>query len=583
MRSMAFIHKFAITLTSVGVAAAVYMAGTPAASACGCFVPPDPTVPIVQAGELIVFGQEGGIVTAHIQIQYSGDAEEFGWLVPLPSVPDFSIGSDELFAQAIATTQPKYRLNREYLGTCGFDPSRQGAFPPSDAESDDGANGSAEPESPLVLRDTVGPYDYAVLSAENKDAMLEWLDQERFFVPAGTDDVVDPYIRPGAYFLALKLRKGNSVGDLQPVVLKYQSELPMIPIVLTSVAANPDMGILVWVLGEHRAIPRNYFHTIINDAAIDWLNFGANYVDVITRAVDEADRHHSFVTEYAGTSSIMRDILDYQGRFGNLAEMRQMTDAQAYIEYMVYNGYAIFSNQPPFCGPQFSSQILSILDRHLPMPSALAEQGITPNEYYTNISWYLGWYRDENPELFEDLDLEFDPVALTDELEERVIEPILEAGQLFRDHPYMTRMFTTLSPQEMTRDPVFSYNPDLGDISNIHDARMVYFCGFGSPDQSTTPARLITEQGWELSLPDGEANYDWLDVSMPASYHTQVLREEGAAEVVKDNAAAIEDAIDDHRASRAAGCSLTPNTGHGGLAGLILLGLVAAVFIRRRR
>src|SRR5690606_29533556 len=118
----------------------------------------------------------------------------------------------------------------------------------------------------------------------------------------------------------------QSTGDLQPVVVKYQSQLPQIPIVLTSVAADPDMPVLVWVLGEHRAIPRNFFHTHVNDALIDWFRDGANYIEVVTAAVDEADGHHSFITEYAGTSNIMVDVLDPPGRFGDLDTLRALTD-----------------------------------------------------------------------------------------------------------------------------------------------------------------------------------------------------------------------------------------------------------------
>ena len=106
--------------------------------------------------------------------------------------------------------------------------------------------------------------------------MLDWLDDNGFFVPGGTEDVVDAYIQPNGYFLALKLLKGNDVGDLQPVVLSYESDLPMIPIILTSVAADPNMGVQVWLLGEDRAIPRNYHHTKINDAALDWIGAGAD-------------------------------------------------------------------------------------------------------------------------------------------------------------------------------------------------------------------------------------------------------------------------------------------------------------------
>src|SRR3954447_24787228 len=77
------------------------------ALACGCFAPPDPTTPVVQAGERIVFGVYGGQVVAHIQIQYKGDAKDFGWLLPLPSLPTLELGTDELFSRLLERTQPQ--------------------------------------------------------------------------------------------------------------------------------------------------------------------------------------------------------------------------------------------------------------------------------------------------------------------------------------------------------------------------------------------------------------------------------------------------------------------------------------------
>ncbi len=247
------------------------------AIACGCFAPPDPSVPIVQAGERILFAQSNGQVTAYIQVQYSGKPGEFGWLLPLPAVPKtkagtdgIDVGVDELFSQLLATTQPKYRLTRVY-DECGNNPSRNSptaAF----GTADSGAPSPQSPPSPLVVQDSVGPYDYAVLKADNKDLMVKWLNDNHYFIPTGTLDAAAPYLHPGAFFLALRLKAGLAAGDLQPVVLHYQSDLPMIPIILTSVAAQPNMGVQVWMLGAGRAIPRNYYHTVINDSQIDWLH-----------------------------------------------------------------------------------------------------------------------------------------------------------------------------------------------------------------------------------------------------------------------------------------------------------------------
>ncbi len=575
----------AITL-SAGLVGGLYIAEVPEAEACGCFVPPDPTVPIVQAGERILFGQENGVVTAHIQVQYSGPAEEFGWLLPMPSVPDMKLGTDELFAQLIAQTQPTYRLDKEYSGDCPFDPFRGqggGGFPSNDSA---GESGDGEGGSPLVLRDSIGPYDFAVLRADERQPMLDWLSTNGFFVPGGTEDVVDAYIRPGAYFLALKLLKGNDVGDLQPVVLEYESDLPMIPIILTSVAADPDMGVQVWVLGDDRAIPRNYHHTKINDAAIDWNKAGANYVQVVTDAVDEIEGHHSFVTEYAGPSNIMVDVLDYQGRFGNMAELAAKTDAIEFVTYMNNTGYPLFGNNGPNgFSPTYASQILNILQSHLPVPSKLLEEDITPAEYYWNISYYLGQYRQDNPEKFEDLDVTFVAQDVADELQERVVDPTLEAGQIFREHDYLSRLFTTLSPNEMTKDPVFSFNPNLPEVSNVHSGTITYYCDLvADPTAQNTPAVLYTEQGFKLVYSSGvgeaDAENPYDDVVMPQSQFQELLREEGDAVVVVDNTQLIRSALREARGSNSGGCS---STGTGaGASGLLLLGL-ALLALRRRQ
>ena len=86
------------------LAVVVVLAWSRPAEACGCFAPPSPAEPIVQAGERILFAVRNGVVTAHIQVQYAGDAKDFGWLLPLPSVPTLSVGTDELFTQLNTAT-----------------------------------------------------------------------------------------------------------------------------------------------------------------------------------------------------------------------------------------------------------------------------------------------------------------------------------------------------------------------------------------------------------------------------------------------------------------------------------------------
>lgn len=558
----------AVALALAGLTGGALTLPAADARACGCFAPPDPSVPIVQAGERIVFSHADGKVTAHIQIQYQGTAQDFGWLLPLPSVPTMRLGVEELFTQIVNQTQPKYRLTQITGDTCefGVGGGRGGAFP----AAEDSSNGQGPDENVVVLQDSVGPYDYAVLRGDSRDEMFDWLADNRYFVPQGTEDVVAPYIYDGAYFLALKLKKGNDVGDLQPVIVEYDSDLPMIPIVLTSVAANPDMGIQVWVLGEARAIPRNYRHTVINEEYIDWFNAGANYNDVIIKAVDEAKDHQSFVTEYAGTTDIMKDLLDYPGRFGARQELERTTEAGAYVGLLRGRGFP------------WTTTLVSALKASFPFPDRVRDAGITEDQYYDQLEYYLTYYRQSYPEQFEGVSFEFDAVALTAQLWERIVEPTLEAGRLFKDNSKMTRMYTTLSPEEMTKDPVFSFNPTLPDVSNVHEATLTFLCSFFQDGPANTPAILkLPGDGREIYL-ENQAAWANRDLTgIPASRRIELLREEGEPEIELDNSSRIS-------GGEGGGCACTSERSSGSAggalaSGLLALGLGAVVSSRRRR
>ena len=567
------------------------------AGACGCFTPPDPSVPIVQAGERIAFAMSDGQVTANIQIQYQGTASDFGWLLPLPSVPTLELGTDELFTQLFATTQPQYKVNRVYEGNCSFDPSRGGGIglggtPTANGAGGAGGAGGGDTGTPLVYQDSIGPYDYAVLKADTKDAMLQWLADNHYFVPTGTDDAIGPYIHPGAYFLALKLKSGNDVGDLQPVVVKYASDLPMIPLVLTSVAANPHMGIQVWMLGAGRAIPRNYYHTVINDAKLDWLNGSQNYNDVIIAATAEAPDKHSFVTEYAGASTPMQER----------ARTRRAASACS-------------PSSPPrpptstssttCCQHQFpfTSQTVAVLQKYIPIPPRSCRVRTRFSRRSSTRTSATGSARtaSRTPDQFIGWTENFQPVQMAQDLQDRVVTPTLAAGAMFDQFPYLTRLYTTLSPEDMNKDPVFSFNPGLKDWSNVHNGTLTYHCGFfGDRGIANTAATLRTEEGWVIDYPNGTgvtkaaAPADFAPPGGPSSQRIEILREQGNPDVIVDNTSSISNALG------GGGCGVTIGgrasrqyVGLFGLiaiAGLMLLGRrraelmrAAVCFVARRR
>ncbi|MCA9556234.1 MAG: DUF2330 domain-containing protein, partial [Myxococcales bacterium] len=480
------------------------------AEACGCFAPPTPAQPVVQAGERIVFAHEDGKVVAHIQIQYQGDAAEFAWLVPLPSVPELRLGSEEMFTQLDNATAPQFLLNQ--TGFCGGGGGISFGCAADEAFASRGDFPPEFQEPVAVDAGAAGPYDYAVVRADEKQPMLDWLNENRFFVPDGTAAAMDPYIRPGSYFLALRLRSGESAGSIQPVVLEYESDFPMVPIILTSVAAVPDMGVLVWVLGEHRAVPHNYQHVVINEEYIDWVNGAANYGTVVARAIDEAEGGHAFVTEYAGSTSPMRGILDDPQRFGS----REYLEAASTPGQLVGRVLGLSFPWAP---------VQAVLQKYLPMPAEARADGVQPQDYYQRLDFYLPNY---------DPSAEVDIAAVVADLWERIVEPTLEAGQLFNDHPMVTRFYTTLDPEEMSKDPVFAFNPDLPEVSRVHQATMENTC-----EEGDAQFILHLDDGRAFNL-EAPADFALRDkTGLPRARIVQVLRQEGDPEVVVDNRAAL--------------------------------------------
>lgn len=90
----------------------------------------------------------------------------------------------------------------------------------------------------------------------------------------------------------------------------------------------------------------------------------------------------------------------------------------------------------------------------------------------------------------------FDATGFAADLDANIVKPSEEAQRLFDLHPYLTQVYTSLSPDEVTKDPVFSFKSDLGDVSNEHTATATPVC---KPIESTASSVKLT-------YPDGTSS-----------------------------------------------------------------------------
>ena len=92
--------------TEGSMISAVFAAALSPAHACGGFFCNN--VPVEQEGEDIVFAvdEENDETTVHVQITYTGAAEDFAWIVPIPTIPSIVLSTDRMFQELSMRMKP---------------------------------------------------------------------------------------------------------------------------------------------------------------------------------------------------------------------------------------------------------------------------------------------------------------------------------------------------------------------------------------------------------------------------------------------------------------------------------------------
>ncbi|MEM6954643.1 MAG: DUF2330 domain-containing protein [Myxococcota bacterium] len=571
--------------TSLGIAGcALALAGlapTPA-KACGGFFCNN-TQPVNQAAERIIFSQNAdGTTTAVIQIQYSGPSEEFAWMLPVQGSPEIGVSSNSAFAALQQATNPTYQLQTEVEGSCqddGFLGGRGGSPTFDSAGAADSGAAPSEPEVSVVDAGSVGPYDFVIISV-NPDAediatvATDWLVENEYDVsPLGRDRLV-PYLESGMNLLAFRLSKGRDAGEIRPVMLSFGEGLPSIPLRPTAAAADPDMGIMVWVLGESRSIPANYRSLELNEARINWFQPSTNYNDVVTLAANEAGGQ-GFVTEFAGDAAGFEATVlppSTDDAFANLSE-RDWTGQHRDLVVQATQLFQSFQNFGPFGGGTAWDGVAESVLAEVPRPADVPEDQWIASP----LEWI--WNLDDTVE-------GFDPASFLARLEADVLEPVRATAALFESAAKVTRFYTTMSPDEMTVDPVFDFNADLPDYSNAHLQTRIIECN-PSVSQFDAPWRIQFDDG-TVVRGDGQTWPLLGNDALPANRRVLRVGTEGEGEVIIDNSAAILAVVNvsnaDHprRDGRMAGgtCSALGGAAPLGVLGAFGLSILA---IRRRR
>ncbi len=257
-----------VLLGALGLGVLAIAALPKPAQACGgCFQPPAPT----QNGDVItdekmIFRITPQSTTLYDEIEYSGNPQSFGWVLPIKGPVTVGLSSDvmfQAFEQATATTIVAPTLPSCPSCTCanGFGSSSGGG---AAVAADAGAGVT------VISQQTVGPYDTVQLQSTDPNALNNWLAANGYVVPNGFQPTIAAYVKEGFDFLALKLAPGQGVAAMRPVRVTTPGAGLSLPLRMVAAGTGATVGVTIWVVADGRYEPANMGQFTIDPAELVW-------------------------------------------------------------------------------------------------------------------------------------------------------------------------------------------------------------------------------------------------------------------------------------------------------------------------
>ena len=112
----------------------------------------------------------------------------------------------------------------------------------------------------------VGEYNILILSAKESGGLRTWLEENGYKIPAGADEVLEPYIKSNLKFFVVKVNeeeKKKLAGNfLRPLQISFTSSKFMLPIRLGMANADGDQDMLLYGFTKKGRIECTNYRTV---------------------------------------------------------------------------------------------------------------------------------------------------------------------------------------------------------------------------------------------------------------------------------------------------------------------------------
>ena len=252
--------------------------GPAGACACGGIVSPDLDAKVT--GEQALVALDAGTETIVMRLDVRSVADNAALIVPTPTPATATSAEQGLFGELERLTAPRL----DHAGAARTDLDEAGAVP-----------GGAPT---VVAQVQLGPLEATTLTGGDLSGVRRWLDSHGYTMRPEVSAQLDPYLRQGWSFVAMRLTGQEPLtGQLDPVRLDFASDQLVYPMRM-SAAAKDIQHVVVYTLGRHR-MQRTDADAATQDVAVDYAgSIGGRTTD---ETLTELTRHNPYLTRISTT------------------------------------------------------------------------------------------------------------------------------------------------------------------------------------------------------------------------------------------------------------------------------------------
>src|ERR1043165_5535795 len=220
----------------------------------------------------VILVRDGNKTVITMYNDFQGDFKDFAMVVPVPVVlkkSDIKVVNQQIFTMLNEYSKPRLV---EYYDQNPCDRVLYEDRAPSMLSGK--LAGVANNENKSYKRETVkieakyivGEYDILILSATESTGLKKWLDENGYKIPAGAEEVLQPYIKSNLKFFVVKVNeeeKKKLPGNfLRPIQISFNSPKFMLPIRLGMANSDGDQDMIVYAFSKKGRVEAVNYRTV---------------------------------------------------------------------------------------------------------------------------------------------------------------------------------------------------------------------------------------------------------------------------------------------------------------------------------